>query len=89
MAEYRKTRLRTEIFHSIEEVVRYINDEQEESDLIAADYALNACEENGYGYSQEEANAHLEILEEEGALFNKKEALLIFSQGVAFLESEV
>ena len=46
--KYKKTLLSTEIFHGIESVVQYVNNECDIADFIAANYAFNACDENGY-----------------------------------------
>ena len=84
--KYKETLLSTEIFHGIESVVQYVNNECDIADIIAANYAFNACDENGYGFAKEEAEAHLEFLADAGAKFDKDEALALFEQAVSQAE---
>ena len=79
---YTSTRLDHDIFHTIESVVEYVNNNNEIADVIAANYAFNACKENGFGFSKDEAQAHLEFLAEAGAKFDKYDALNLFEQAV-------
>lgn len=82
--KYEKTALRFEIFHTIESVAQYINNRDDIADIIAADYALIACEESGYDdYSRDCADAHLDFLSDVGAKFDRSEALDLFEQAVA------
>jgi hypothetical protein len=81
--KYEKTALRFEVFHTVEAVAEYVNNRDDIADIIAADYALGACEDNGYGFSKEEAEAHLEFLADAGAKFDKSNALDLFEQAVA------
>ncbi|WP_233115358.1 hypothetical protein [Aggregatibacter actinomycetemcomitans] len=82
--KYEKTPLRFEIFHTIKSVADYVNNRDDIADIIAADYALIACEESGYDdYSRECADAHLDFLQDAGAKFNRDEALDLFEQAVA------
>lgn len=84
--KYEKTALRFEIFHTVEAVAEYVNNRDDIADIIAADYALLACEDNGFGFTKEEAEAHLEFLADAGAIFDKDEALALFEQAVSQAE---
>ena len=70
-------------FHTIDSVVDYINADGSWDENIAANYALDACIENGRGVTLDEGRAHLEILADAGAVFDKDEALALFGQAVA------
>ena len=79
---YTSTRLTPEIFNTIESAVEYINNNNESADIIAANYAFNACKEKGSGLSKDKAQVHLEFLQEAGAKFDKYNALHLFEHAV-------
>lgn len=63
-------------YHSIEEIIAVLDDEDDYScNLIAATYALQATEEAGYGINSENIEAHLDILAGHGAVFNMSTAI--------------
>ena len=70
-------------YHTVDSVVDYINGEGSHAENIAANYALDACIENGRGVTLDEGQAHLEILADAGAVFDKGEALVLFGQAIA------
>ncbi len=68
--------------HSIEEVVRLVNDDFTDtqgasSEEVAGIYAFNAAIEAGYGTNNAEIEAHLDALMDSGAEFLYKEALAV------------
>ena len=67
-------------YHTIESV------EGDYAENIAANYALDACIENGRGVTMGEGEAHLELLADAGANFNKDEALSLFGQAIVVEE---
>ena len=79
---YISTRLDPEIFYTIESVVEFINNNNGYADIIAANYAFNACKQKGSELSKDNAQAHLEFLEKAGAKFDKYNALHLFEHAV-------
>tara|TARA_R110002020_G_scaffold149522_1_gene325847 strand:- start:717 stop:998 length:282 start_codon:yes stop_codon:yes gene_type:complete len=69
--------------HSIENVVEIVNNGTCEgiegiefsSDMLAGCYIFNAAAEGGYGFGEDELEAHCEILADAGANFNKVGAI--------------
>ncbi|MXN88623.1 hypothetical protein [Pasteurella canis] len=70
--------------HTLEQVVELINDHDESgiqgfdyltNNFIAAAYAYQCCEDEDHGFSLDAAEYYLEVLEENGANFNKYKAL--------------
>lgn len=75
---------------SISEVIRDINNaangemvtyfggsDTRSAEAIAAEYAVEAADEAGYGVDKKNIEAHLELLKEDGANFDSSEALKI------------
>ena len=63
-------------FHSIEEIVEELDDENSyHAYRIAGTYALEAAEESGFGIASENIEAHLLFLSGDGAVFDFAEAL--------------
>ena len=63
-------------YHSIEEIIAVLDDEDDYScNLIAATYALQATEEADYGINSENIEAHLDVLKDHGAVFNMSTAI--------------
>ncbi|MEE8132136.1 MAG: hypothetical protein V3T40_01005 [Nitrososphaerales archaeon] len=63
---------------SIDQVVSLINDDaatDATSEMVASAYAINAAEEEGYGSSDENLEAHLDVLTEAGADFDYSDAM--------------
>jgi hypothetical protein len=62
------------IINTLEQFVAHMN-EHDNSGRLAANYALEACEEAGYQQTIENIEGHLDVLFEAGAEFDYNEAI--------------
>lgn len=68
-------------FHSIEEIVEELDDEDSyHTAHIAGTYGLESAEASGFGADADNIEAHLEVLKSHGGLFNITKALYFADQ---------